>query len=123
MKRIPCRALERFAIRSNRFRCAGFTLAFGHDAVLRGARKRLSDGRNGLSVAIGAIRHTITVVLQRIVPAGSSPTRYAPVEGRRNRRRFLPISLSFFALFGISGRHDKYRYHDGGGGNRSESFA
>jgi hypothetical protein len=72
---------------------------------------------------MGAIRHTITVVQQRVVPAGSSPARYAAVKGRHNRHHFLPISLPRFAFFGISGRHSKHRYHDGRGGNRSESFA
>ena len=74
-------------------------------------------------MAIGANWNPPDVVHKRIVPTSSSPTRYAPVEGRRNRRRLLPISLYLFALLGISGRAGERRHHDGGGGNRSEGFA
>ena len=42
-------------------------------------------------MAIGATRDPPNVVYKRIVPTGSSPTRYAPVEGRRNGRRDLRL--------------------------------
>jgi hypothetical protein len=84
---------------------------------------RRSDDWAGPSVAIGTNWYPPNIVHKSIVPAGSSPTCYAPVEGRRNRRRFLPISLSLFALLGISGRDGKRRHQDCRGGNRSESFA
>ena len=58
-------------------------------------------------MAIGTNWDPPNIIHKRIVPTGSSPTCYASVEGRRNRHRFLAISLSLFALLGISERDGK----------------
>jgi hypothetical protein len=49
-------------------------------------------------------------VLKRVVTAGPSPPRYAPVQRSRSRNRFRPVSLSLFG--GISGRHGERGHYD-----------